>query len=132
MSDTTPIKTFGPYSPVRRVGDIYFTAGHIGVDPATGEASTDVAMQTRQTLENLAATLQSVGLTLDHVVRTTVFLVDMSDFTVVNDTYLQYFKELRPARSTVAVHELPRVAKEGVPLKVEIEAVAGKGATDGS
>lgn len=118
-----PSKTFGPYSPVRRAGNLYFTAGQVGVDPATGTADPDVVQQTKQALDNLAAALARVDLTLDAVVKTTIFVTDMGDFAAINEVYMSRFVEPRPARSTLAVRELPRVAKD-VPLKIEIEAVA--------
>lgn len=121
MSNTTEIKTFGPYSPIRKVGTMYFTAGHVGADKS-GTAQPDAARQTAQALENLAATLATIGLTLNDVVKVTLFLTDMADFGAVNEVYLAHFAEPRPARSTVAVRDLPHVAE--VPLRVEIEAVA--------
>jgi 2-iminobutanoate/2-iminopropanoate deaminase len=124
MSTAPPLpKTFGPYSPVRRAGNLYLTAGHVGVDPATGQADSDVVAQTATAIANLQTTLATVGLALDDVVKTTIFVTDMTDFGAVNEEYLKHFKEPRPARSTVAVKELPRVAA-GVSLKIEIEAVA--------
>ena len=122
---TTDNKTFGPYSPIRRVGDMYFTAGHVGVDTATKVADEDVAAQTTKALDNLAETLADAGLSLDDIVKTTVFVTDMADFTAINEAYVQRFNEPRPARSTVAVKELPRLAMNG-PVKVEIEAIAIK------
>ena len=115
--------TFGPYTPVRQAGDFYFVSGQVGVDPATKTASEDVAEQTHQALKNLKSMIEGAGLTLDHIVKTTIYLVDMGDFPVVNEVYMDYFNEPRPARSTVGVRELPRVAGE-TPIKIEIEAVA--------
>lgn len=114
---------FGPYSPIRKSGSFYFVSGQVGVDPATGKASDDIAQQTRQVLRNLSAVLESVGLRLDQVVKTTVFLADMSDFGAMNTVYESLFSAPRPARSTIAVKELPRVGDEA-PLLVEIEAIA--------
>jgi 2-iminobutanoate/2-iminopropanoate deaminase len=115
--------TFGPYTPVRQAGDFYFVSGQVGVDPDTKTAPQDIAEQTHQALQNLKAMIEGAGLTLDHIVKTTIYLVDMADFPVVNEVYVGYFKEPRPARSTVAVKELPRVAGD-TPIKIEIEAVA--------
>src|SRR5690242_16442206 len=115
--------TFGPYAPVRQTGDLYFVSGQVGVDPDTKTASEDIAEQTHQALKNLKSMIEGAGLTLDHIVKTTVFLVDMGDFPVVNEVYMGYFNEPRPARSTVCVKELPRVAGD-TPIKIEIEAVA--------
>lgn len=115
--------TFGPYTPVRQAGDTYFISGQIGVDPKTKTAPEDIAGQTHQALHNLKAMVEGAGLTLDHIVKTTLFLTDMGDFAAVNEIYTGYFSEPRPARSTVCVKELPRIT--GVsPIKIEIEAVA--------
>lgn len=116
-------QTFGPYAPVRRAGNTYYTAGHVGVDPATKTAAADITGQTKQALENLKYTLATMSVGMDDVVKTTIFLADMADFAAMNDVYLGYFSEPRPARSTVAVKELPRVGGK-VPILVEIEAVA--------
>ncbi len=118
-----PVKTFGPYSPIRQVGNLYFVSGHIGIDPATGTAGPDIAVQTKQVMDNLRTTLEGAGLTMDGIIKTTIFLTDIGDFGAVNEIYVSYFKEPRPARSTVGVKELPRVSKD-VDLKIEIEAIA--------
>lgn len=115
-------RTFGPYSPVRQAGELFFVSGHVGVDPNTGKASIRASAQAKQVMQNLASTLETHNLTLQDIVKTTVFLVDMDDFSEVNDEYLKYFDDPKPARSTVAVKELPRVAN--VTLRVEIEAIA--------
>jgi 2-iminobutanoate/2-iminopropanoate deaminase len=120
---STPVKTFGPYTPLRQVGEFYFVSGHTGVDVATGTASTDVREQTAKALENMAQTLRVVGLELNDIVKTTLFLTNMDDFSAVNEVYTGYFAEPRPARSTVGVKELPRVAGN-TPIVVEIEAIA--------
>ncbi|HUS26493.1 MAG TPA: Rid family detoxifying hydrolase [Nevskiaceae bacterium] len=117
--------TFGPYSPVRQAGTLYFISGQVGVDVATKTAPHGVADQTRLALANLAGALDSVGLTPDDVLKTTVYLADMGDFAAMNDIYVQFFVEPRPARACVAVKELPRVAGD-IPIRVEIEAVAAK------
>jgi 2-iminobutanoate/2-iminopropanoate deaminase len=114
--------TFGPYSPVRQAGNLLFISGQVGVEAATKTASRDVAAQTKQALENLVALLAEHDASLRQVVKTTVFLADMSDFAAVNDVYQQYFAAPRPARSAVAVRELPRVAGD-TRILVEIEAV---------
>src|SRR4029079_6995432 len=91
----------------------------IPLDPKTGEiVSQDIAEQTRRTLENITAILKAEGLTLDHVVKTTVFLADFQDFQRMNEVYATYFKNQPPARSTVGVSTLPRNAR------VEIEVIA--------
>ena len=118
-------QTFGPYSPIRQAGDLFFVSGQIGVEPGSKRAYEDIAAQTSQVLDNLEAALQTKNLTLDEVIKTTIYVTDMADFAAVNDVYMQRFSDPRPARSTVGVAELPRVAN--VPLLVEIEAVACRG-----
>lgn len=113
-----------PYSTVRKAGELYFISGHTGVDISTKTASSDVKEQTAKVFDNLIETMQAHDLELKDIVKITVFLTDMSDFTAVNEVYVTYFDNPKPARSTVAVRELPRVAD--VPLKVEIEATAHK------
>lgn len=115
---------FGPYTPIVKVGDMYFVSGQVGVDPVTKACHPDVASQTKQALTNLSEVLASEGLSLKDVVKTTIFLTGMSDFQIVNEEYVKNFHEPRPARSTVAVAELPRVANH--PILIEIEAVAWK------
>lgn len=119
------LTTFGPYSPLRSIGNTYYTAGQIGVHPETKKTPTDIAGQTERALLNLEAVLAAEGLNLNDVVKTTVYLVDMADFEAMNAVYQQRFNAPRPARTTVAVQELPRVAGD-VKLLVEIEAVAQK------
>jgi 2-iminobutanoate/2-iminopropanoate deaminase len=100
-------------------GGTVYTAGQIALDPATGEVVPGgVAEQTARVLENLRAILAAAGSDLSRVVKTTVFLVDMADFSAMNEVYARAFGDHRPARSTVAVAGLPRGAR------VEIEAVA--------
>jgi 2-iminobutanoate/2-iminopropanoate deaminase len=112
----------GPYSQAVVSGGFIFTAGQIALDPSTGQvAPGGVAEQTDRALRNIAAILKAAGADLSRVVKTTVFLVDMGDFTAMNEMYARHFGEHRPARSTVAVSGLPR----GV--RVEIEAVARVG-----
>jgi 2-iminobutanoate/2-iminopropanoate deaminase len=109
----------GPYSQAVRVGSFVFTAGQIGLDPATGQlVADDVEAQTRQVMANLAAVLTAAGSDLNRIVKTTIFLTDMADFPTVNAVYGSFFTEAPPARSTVAVAALPRGAR------VEIEAIA--------
>jgi 2-iminobutanoate/2-iminopropanoate deaminase len=120
---------FGPYSLVRRAGQYIFVSGQVGVDPTTGTAQPDITNQTKQVLQNLESALQSAGLDMNTVVKTTVFLTDMHDFEAMNAVYVAFFDAPRPARSTVAVKELPRVGG-GVPLRVEIEAIAMIGGDD--
>jgi 2-iminobutanoate/2-iminopropanoate deaminase len=109
----------GPYSQAIRVGQFIYTSGQIPLDPVSGEmVGSDVQTQTHRVLQNLSAVLQSAGSSLKSVVKTTVFLSTMSDFQAMNAVYATYFEGVTPARSTVAVAELPRKAL------VEIECVA--------
>ena len=106
----------GPYSPAVRAGDWLALAGQVGIEPVTGKLADDgVAGQTRQALANIAAVLGDCGATLSDVAKTTVFLVDMGDFPVMNEVYAEAFAGHRPARSTIAVAALPLGAR------VEIE-----------
>jgi len=112
----------GPYSQAIRVGDTLFASGQIGLDPATGQlVPGGIAEQTVRVLDNVKAVLAHAGLDLTHVVKTTVFLKSMTDFTAMNEVYATYFAPpgaVPPARSTVAVAGLPKDAL------VEIEIVA--------
>ena len=120
-TDQAP-KAIGPYSQAIVVGDFVFTAGQIPLDPASMEMVTgDVATQTERVLTNVAAVLKGAGTDLQHVVKTTVFLIDMADFAAMNEVYAKHFGSHRPARSTVAVAGLPKGAR------VEIDTVAVKG-----
>jgi 2-iminobutanoate/2-iminopropanoate deaminase len=102
----------GPYSPAVRAGDWLALAGQVGIDPATGKLADDgVAGETRQALANVAAVLGDCGATLSDVAKTTVFLVDMGDFPVMNEIYADAFAGHRPARSTIAVAALPLGAR---------------------
>lgn len=121
-TDRAP-KAIGPYSQGVRVGDLLFLSGQIPLDPATGElVAGDVAAQTERVLDNLAAVLASQDLEFRHVVKTTIFLVDLADFGKVNELYGRRFPADPPARSTVQVAALPRGAR------VEIEAIAHRDA----
>jgi 2-iminobutanoate/2-iminopropanoate deaminase len=112
-------KAIGPYSQGIIANGFLFTAGQVALDPAKGElVAGGVAEQTTRALENLRAVLTSAGSDLSQVVKTTVFLVDMADFTAMNEVYSRVFGNHRPARSTVAVAALPRGAR------VEIEVIA--------
>ena len=109
----------GPYSPAVIAGNLVFVAGQSGRDPQTDAVSEDVEVQTEQCLRNIATILAAAGSDLSRVVRCGVFLVDMKDFSRMNGVYARMFGDHRPARTTVAVSELP-----GPGLKVEIDAVA--------
>jgi len=109
----------GPYSQAVKTGNMVFCSGQIPIDVATGEfVSQDVAKQTRQVLKNLDAVLKAAGTDLNGVVKTTVFLADMNDFTAMNEVYAEFFSENKPARATVQAARLPRDAR------VEIECIA--------
>ena len=110
----------GPYSQAVRAGNLVFCSGQIALDPKSGQmvAPEDVVAQTRQVMANLRAVLEAAGSTLAQVVKTTIFLVDLGDFTAVNQVYGESFPSAPPARATVQVSRLPRDAR------VEIEAIA--------
>jgi 2-iminobutanoate/2-iminopropanoate deaminase len=112
-------KAIGPYSQAVRAGQLLFVSGQVPLDPATGQlVDGDIAAQTRRVFANLAAVLDAGGRTFADVVRTTVFLADMNDFTAVNEVYGSYFSEPYPARATVQVARLPKDAR------VEIDVIA--------
>jgi 2-iminobutanoate/2-iminopropanoate deaminase len=112
-------RPIGPYVQATAASGMLFCSGQIAIDHTTGKLiEGDVAAQTRRTLLNLAAVLSAGGASLHDVVKTTVFLVDMKDFTAMNEVYGEVFGESPPARSTVAVAGLPAGAR------VEIEAIA--------
>jgi 2-iminobutanoate/2-iminopropanoate deaminase len=107
----------GPYSQAMVSGSLVFTSGQIPLDPETGEAAgAGIQEQTEQAIKNLGATLEAAGSSLGNVVKTTCFLADMNDFAAFNEVYARYFPG-KPARSTVAVKQLPRN------VLVEIEAI---------
>lgn len=109
----------GPYSQGVQGGNLVFTAGQLGLVPGTKEfAGTDIESQTRQALENLEAVLDAAGSCLRHVLKTTVFLIDMDEFARMNAVYAEFFAGDPPARSAVQVAALPLGGR------VEIEAVA--------
>ena len=119
VSSPAAPKAVGPYSQAIRAGDLLFVAGQIPLDPATGNlVDGDVIVQGRRVLDNIGAVLKAGGLTFADVVRTTVFLADMSDLAAMNRVYGSYFTEPYPARATVEVARLPR------DVRIEIEAIA--------
>ena len=112
-------QAIGPYSQAVRANGFLFTAGQVALDPDKGElVAGGIAEQTARALENLGAILTAAQSDFSQVVKTTVFLVDMADFTAMNEVYARVFGDHRPARSTVAVAALPRGAR------VEIEVIA--------
>ncbi len=109
----------GPYSPALKVGNLIFASGQVPVDPKTGKMiEGDIEAQTKRALENLKAVLKPYSIGLENVVKATIFLKDMNNFSRVNKVYGEYFKEKFPARSCVEVSRLPKDAE------IEIEAIA--------
>jgi len=118
QTDRAP-SAIGPYSQAIRAGGFVFVSGQIPIDPATGEFVVGgIGEQTERVLKNLSAVLEAAGSRLGEVVKTTVFLADMNEFSQMNEVYARFFTEAPPARATVAAAGLPRNAR------VEIEAVA--------
>jgi 2-iminobutanoate/2-iminopropanoate deaminase len=119
IATNTAPQAIGPYSQAVRAGQWLFCSGQIGLDPATGElVAGGVVAEATQVLANLRAVLSAAGTSLDSVVRTTIYLVDLADFGRVNEVYSGLFHAPFPARATVGVAALPRGAR------VEIEAIA--------
>lgn len=117
-TDRAP-RAIGPYSQAVRAGNLVFASGQIPIDPATGEfVAGGIAEQTEQVLRNLTAVFSAAGLGLNQVVKTTVFLANMDDFTAMNEVYGRFFGAEPPARATIQAARLPRDAR------VEIEAIA--------
>ncbi len=111
----------GPYSQAIEVNGLVFASGQLPVDPATGSfPEGGIKEQTRQSLTNVESILKAAGTDLSHVVKTTVFLSTMDDFAAMNEVYAEFFSQPYPARSAVAVKQLPKSAL------VEIEVVAAK------
>jgi 2-iminobutanoate/2-iminopropanoate deaminase len=112
-------RAIGPYSQAVRAGNLLFVSGQIPIDPGTGEfVAGGIVEQTEQVLRNLSAVFEASGASLSQVVKTTVFLADMDDFTAMNEVYARFFASDPPARATVQASRLPRDAK------VEIDATA--------
>jgi len=112
-------QAIGPYSQALKVGGFLFASGQIAIDPATGQViEGDIAAQTERVMKNVAAILKAGGISLQRVVKTTVFLKSMGDFATMNEVYGKHFGEHRPARSTVEVARLPK------DVLVEIEVIA--------
>ena len=109
----------GPYSQAIKVGNFVFTSGQIPLNPATGELITsDIKSETRQCLENVKAILEEAGTNLNNVIKATVFIKDMNQFSQINEVYGEYFAQDKPARSCVEVARLPK------DVNIEIEVVA--------
>jgi 2-iminobutanoate/2-iminopropanoate deaminase len=124
MTDRAEIRTerapqaIGPYSQGIRAGGFLFTSGQIPLRPSGDLVSGDIRAEARQALENVRAVLEAGGARMEDVVKTTVFLVDLADFSIVNEVYAGFFPSPPPARSCVQVAALPKGAR------VEVEAVA--------
>ncbi|MBQ7447008.1 MAG: RidA family protein [Eubacterium sp.] len=117
-TDNAPA-AIGPYSQAIQAGNTIYVSGQIPIDPAKGEfAGTDIATQTRQSLTNIKNILAAAGADMSHVVKTTVLLADIADFTAMNEVYAEFFTEPYPARAAFQAAALPKGAK------VEIEAIA--------
>jgi len=113
----------GPYSQAIALGNLLFCAGQIPLDPQSNEiVAGGVAEQTTQVFKNIAAVLKAGGMTFAHVVRSTVFLVDLKEFGAMNAVYAQYFEEPFPARSTIQVAALPRGAQVEIEVTAALEA----------
>jgi len=109
----------GPYSQGVEAGGFVFVSGQIPIDPSSGDViASDIGAQTERVLENVAAVLRAAGSSMDAVVKTTVYLVDLADFAAMNSVYARYFPSPSPARATVQAARLPRDAR------VEIDAIA--------
>ncbi len=121
IHSTLAPKAIGPYSQAIATNDLVFVSGQLGIDANTGEfKGADIYSQTTQSMENIKAILKEAGLGMDSVVKTTILLKSLDDFSVVNEIYGNYFKEPYPARATFQVAKLPKDAL------VEIEAIAIK------
>ncbi|HEX2928504.1 MAG TPA: RidA family protein [Candidatus Binatia bacterium] len=117
-TDKAP-KAIGPYVQAIKVGEFVYASGQIPLDPKTGNlVDGGIEMQTRRALENLKAVLEAAGSSLDRVVKATVFLKNIGDFAAMNEVYDEFLGQAKPARSTVAVADLPRGAL------VEIDLIA--------
>ena len=118
ITDRGP-KPIGPYSQAIKTNGLVYLSGQVALDPKSGELiGADIRQQTERVLENIKGILEAAGVTLHHVLKTTVFLKDMNDFAAMNEVYARYFTSAPPARSTVQVSRLPKDAL------VEIEVIA--------
>ena len=123
ISTTKAPAAIGPYSQAIQVGNLVYTSGQIPIDPATGMIVTGgIKEQTLQSLTNVKAILEEVGLTMSNVLKTTVFMADMGDFADMNSVYAGFFTEPYPARSAVAVKTLPKGALVEIEVIAEVKA----------
>ena len=120
-TDQAP-KAIGPYSQAQKVGNLVYTAGQLGLDPASGNlVSGGIEAETRQVWANLKAVLAAAGSSVERVVKTTVFLTDLSEFAAMNAVYAEVFSGNYPARSTIQVAALPK----GGRVEIEVVAIVG-------
>lgn len=119
IATTNAPGAIGPYSQAIDTGTFVYASGQIPINPANGEIPEGITAQTKQSLANVEAILKEAGLTFENVVKTTVFLADMKDFQAMNEVYGQAFTAPYPARSAVAVRELPK----GVLVEIEVIAL---------
>lgn len=110
-------QAIGPYSQAIQVGDMIYISGQIGMDPETGDVQEGIQKQTKQVMENLGEILKEAGADFSHLVKTTIYLASMDDFSEVNDIYGSYVEEPYPARATIEVSRLPK------DVLVEIDAI---------
>lgn len=120
IATTAAPGAIGPYSQAIDAGAFVYCSGQIPVDPATGLIPEGITAQTHQSLRNVEAILKEAGLSMDNVIKTTVFMADMNDFAAMNAVYAEHFAAPFPARSAVAVRELPKQ------VLVEIEVIAAR------
>lgn len=118
IATTAAPGAIGPYSQAIDTGTFVYASGQIPINPVTGEIPEGIVAQTKQSLANVCAILKEAGLTVDNVVKTTVFLADMGDFVAMNEVYASVFTAPYPARSAVAVNTLPKN------VLVEVEVIA--------
>ena len=119
VNTTKAPEAIGPYSQAIRIGDFLYTSGQISLDPKTMEMITgNIELETEKVLQNIEAILSAEGLNFGHVIKTTVYLTDLSEFTRMNQVYEKFFSNTKPARACVQVAALPKGAK------VEIDAIA--------
>lgn len=119
ITDAGAPKAIGPYSPALKVGNLLFLSGSIPLDPATGQlVDGGIKEQTTRVMENIRGLLAAAGADFHHIVRTTVFMIDLGEFAPMNEVYASYFSAPYPARSTVQVVKLPK------DVRVEIDVIA--------
>jgi len=120
QTDKAP-RAIGPYAQAIKIDGLLFTSGQIALDPATGKLiDGDISAQTRQVMENLKAVLEGGGISLNQVVKATVYLTDLSAFSKMNEVYTEYLGHVKPARSTVGVASLPL----GASVEIDLIAIA--------